>query len=232
MLHEAELELDLEHPWLYTGDGGAVARRYAWRVRCLDRHDQRCLVQHLVVPQVVDQRRRSLAEVLEHEDSGARDALRVRFIEHFLEGPLAALDAFGHQLSTGAPGLHLHHQDHADGQREPATVWDLHDVGAEEAQLDREQWRADQERLRPRPLPSVGEHPEEDERGDGHRHRDGDAIGGRKVARRAEAEDQPHTRDHQQPVDEGHVDLPLLRLRGVEDLDARQVVEFHGLSRQ
>ena len=46
------------------------------------------------------------------------------------------------------------------------------------------------------------------------------------------ADDQQHDAQRQQQVDARHVDLPRLRLRRVQDLEARQQVELHGLARQ
>ena len=60
-------------------------------------------------------------------------------------------------------------------------------------------------------LPAIARHEVEEHRGDGHRARHRDAVGGGQVARRAEAEHQRHAGDHQQPVDLGDVDLPLGR---------------------
>jgi hypothetical protein len=75
LLHEAEREQHLEHARLDLGDPVPFLGLDTRRLVGVDGHDERRLVQHLVVAEVVDQRGRGLAEVLEHEHRAAADAL-------------------------------------------------------------------------------------------------------------------------------------------------------------
>ena len=231
VFHEAEGEQHLEHPGLDLGDLVAVVGVDARRIVGVDRHDEGGRVQHFVVAQVVHQRGRRLAEVFEHEHGGSGDSFDVGgLVERLDDGPFAAVDAFGHQLATTTPRLHLHIQDDGHGEGEPATAGDLHQIGADEPGLDDQQRHAHQVRLPIGPVPAVDQHLEEDERGDGHGHRDRDAVGRGEIRRGAEAEHQADAGHHQQPVHQRHVDLTHVLMAGVADLDTRQVVELHRLS--
>ena len=232
VLHEPEVQLHLEHA---RADLGALppARIVHERfVRRLHRHDEGGPVEHLVVLQVVHESRRCLTELFEHEDRRPGDPGTLGLVQHLADVALAATDAVGNEHPATAPRLHLGHEQHTDREGEPATMRHLDEVGPEEAQFDHEQRAAHEESEAPAPLPAVREHPEEDQRGDRHRHGDGDAVRRSEVRRRAEPEHQADTGDHEHPVHERHVDLPSVLPRGVADGDAREIVQLHGLRGQ
>jgi len=81
-------------------------------------------------------------------------------------------------------------------------------------------------------LPDSPHHEEEADRRGRHRAVDGQSVRARQSRRRAEANDQRDAADHQERVDGRHVDLPGLFVRRVEDRQARQETEVHGLAGQ
>ena len=119
-----------------------------------------------------------------------------------------------------------------DGEREPAAAPDLHDVRAEEGEVDDEEDGRDRERDDPRDLPRLAGVDVEEDRRDPHRRRHGDAVRRGEGARRAEREDEPDAGDGEDPVDRREVDLPDLPLRGVVDPQARHVAELDRLARE
>ena len=180
-------------------------------------------MEHLVVVEVDEQRRRRGAEVLEHVDrrAGTRvDAVVLESSSRSLERRSRRGGAGGDELAAAAPRRHLHEQHEGDEEREPAAVGDLRDVGGEEGEVDEQERREDEQGLGRRPAQPVAGDAVEEHRRDHHRAGDGDAVGGGEVARRAEAEHEPDAADHQQPVDERHVHLADVVGRRVADASA------------
>ena len=127
------------------------------------------------------------------------------------------------------PGGHAEEDRGGDGERHPAPALHLDDVGAEEGEVDRHERARQRARPRDRPVPAgPGDHVEERRR-DRHRPRHRDPVRGGERARRAEADDQQETADHQGPVDRGDVDLAGRGPRGVDDRHAGAQPELHAL---
>ena len=192
------------------------------------------LVQHRVVLEVGEQRRRRRPGVLEQVHGGARHTRRrsaPRLRHRVGHRHLGAAQPGRDEVAAAAPRRHLDHEDDADEQREPAAVGDLRDVGGEERQVDDEQRHGDDAApSSPTSRQRSTDDPVEQQRGDRHRRRDRDAVGRGEAARRPEAEHQPDAADHQQPVDERHVDLARCARADVwRIVEAREVVELHRL---
>ena len=80
-----------------------------------------------------------------------------------------------------------------------------------------------------RPVPHLPDHDEGHDAGDHHGAGHGDAVGGGQRARRAEHQHQQQHADEQDEVDPRHVDLAVVRFRGVADLEPRQQPELDRL---
>ena len=100
---------------------------------------------------------------------------------------------------------------------------------AEERELHGEEQPRPQKREPERPSPAATDDDEEEDRRDhdrpGHRHPEGE----RELRGALEREHQRQHGSQQQPVDDRHVDLPVLALRGVDHAQAREVAELRRL---
>ena len=138
------------------------------------------LVKHLVVLEIVQQRRRHIAGVAGQKHRGTFDDMRRAFLE--------ALDQI-EQRHFGAPGLvdqdggataprpdQACHQD-SEQHRDPGALQQLQKVGGEERQIDHDQ-RQDQRSSRcGAPIPEFPDHDEAHDAVADHRGRHRDAVG-------------------------------------------------------
>lgn len=224
---------DLRDPGTDLGDLDLLVRIDGGIVGHLDAHDEDPLVQRRLVREIDEKRRRYRAWLFEEvggsarqaEDVIAREALAQ--LDEWCFGPRHPL---GDEFTSLAPRRHLDHEDERDQQREPAAVGDLRDTGGQEREVDDQQRIEHDAGLERRPTHPLPGHPVEQQCGDRHRDHDRDAVRRGEVARRAESEHQPDARDHQEPVDERHVDLTDVVRRCVVDGQARDVVELERLS--
>ncbi|KAG0924308.1 hypothetical protein G6F31_019160 [Rhizopus arrhizus] len=100
------------------------------------------VVQHLVVLQVMQQRRRHVARIHRHEDRRARHPRRRIFLKlfhEFLERLPVAMLHVRQQMPAAAPRHHQreHHDRHQ--QRQPATLMDLEHVGRKQQHVEQQQ---------------------------------------------------------------------------------------------
>ena len=133
------------------------------------------------------------------------------------------------ELPSTIPGGHQQEHPAAERKRHPATSRDLEHVRDEERKIDREECAGQRTGTKSRPVPAVAGDRVEQHARNGHRSGDGDAVRGTEGARRLEAEDKEQGADHQGHIHGRDVDLPHLGPRGVNDRDARAVVELHAL---
>ena len=208
------------------------ARLGLGHVQGADAHAQRPLVQHLVVLEVVQQRRGHVVGVAGQEhrrpghahDARARQARQERGEQRPVLSPLRQ-----HQLAPALPGGHQRHERTAQHERHPAPFQQLERVGGEEQPVEDEEGAEHPERRPARPAELAAEHHGRQHGGaqEGARHRD--AVGRRQRVAAAEREHQHEHAGQQGRVDLGHVDLALLGLAGVAHRHARQQVELHAL---
>lgn len=191
------------------------------------------IVQHLVVLQVVQQRRRHVAGIHRHKNGRARHAGRRIFLQlrhEFLERLAVALLHL-RQQPAAAPPRH-HQREHHDRyqQRQPAAFVDLEHVGREQQHVEHQQQAQRQEPHHPLHARAASrQHRERQHRSGQHRAGDGEAVGGGQVVGIAEQQHQDQHRAQQQRVDLRQVDLPLLDRRGMQDLHARPETQLHRL---
>ena len=190
LLHEAEAQQDLEHAGLDLGDARLArppARAGTSAVSTDD--DQRRLVQHLVVAQVVDERRRRLAEVLEQEHRGARDP-RFDVDASSSTSAIGRSPRWMRSATSSRPRRHVAictSSAERDQQREPTAVRGSSGCSRQGTpSRSISNGIATSERLAARPPPpSPSEHGEQHGRDD-HRAGHRDAVGGGELARCAE----------------------------------------------
>ena len=130
------------------------------------------------------------------------------------------------------PGPHGDHEAACNQQGHIAAFDDLDEIGAEENEINHQKGRHQRSRRPQGPAPVLPGHDEGEAGGDDHGSGDGDAIGGRQFIRRAEEHHDEQDADEQQLVHLGHVDLPLLRLRGMANVETGQQTQLDRLTRQ
>ncbi len=197
-----------------------------------DRDDHDVLVQDLVVPQVRQQCRWRQTPMGEHVHARSRHPglwVSAYRVDESLDGEVCRAQPGRHETSPSLPRRHDDEPDGTDEEGEPAAARDLRDVRTQERQVEDEKQAGETVGDDRVPVPLPTHHDEEEHRGDDHDHRDADPVGARQVARRAEPEHQSDGRDHQQPVDRGHVDLAELSWRRVVDTLSGQIAELDRL---
>ncbi len=136
------------------------------------------------------------------------------------------------RLAARPPVDHDDEEEDADDDRDVAAVEELREVRQEERDVEREEEDEQRDRAPGRPVPRLPGHLVEDEGRDRHRAADRDAVRRREPRRLLEADDEADARDHQPPVEERDVDLPLGLARRVVDGHAREVAELDRLVRE
>ena len=190
-------------------------------------------MQHLVVLEVVHERRRRRGRVVGQEHRRPGNPHRLRLLQHLDEvrhRDRVAMRLGVEDRAAARPGPHDDEHGAAEHQRHPAAVQHLVEVGDEEADVDRQEPADQRERAPERPAPEL---PDDEEGERGRRHHgagDRDAVGVREIVRRAEEQHQRQDAEQQHPVDPGDEDLPLLGRGGVHDLEPRQQAELDGLA--
>ena len=217
-------------------DRHAVLGCRAWRVQVLERQDHRVPVQRVVVLHVRSQRQRRAALAAAEEYGAARhpphrDLVIVQLVDELLQAALDQVTAGIGQPAARAPRGEHGEDDQPDAHRQVAALFDLDQVGRQEHQDEGQEQRAHAGHL---PVRAAVAHPlerEEQGRGHGDGADHGHAVGRGQLLRALEHEHQRQHGDHEQPVHERHVDLPLLPGRGVHHPQARQVSQPRRLVR-
>ena len=189
-------------------------------------------MKNLVVMQVVQQRRRRAIAVAGHEDGRAADAMRrvggnVR--EELIEWIEAFAEPHRQQRAALFPRREQHVDDHADGEREPAALQDLGEVGGQEPRLNYQECACERTRHHAAGTPRAARHEIRQHGRDDHGRRHRNTVGGGNGTGAAKADDQAHARHHQRPIDLRNVDLPLVAGRGVLDAHAGAITKLDGL---
>ena len=104
-----------------------------------------------------------------------------------------------------------HHSVNGDRQeqRDISALGDLGEIGKEEGAVDDKKEACDCAGCQQAPAPDLAHRNEKQRRRDQHRQRNGDAVGGCQIVGFAEPDGQPDGDDHQQPVDDANIDLPV-----------------------
>jgi hypothetical protein len=105
-------------------------------------------------------------------------------------------------------------------------VPDLRQVGGEKRRLDHEEERRRADDEPGRAAPETTDDDEEENGGREGGCGDRSPVGKRDPVRALEREDECEHRGHQQPVDRRHIDLAVIALRGMGDLQPREVTEL------
>lgn len=117
-----------------------------------------------------------------------------------MHGHFAAADPLADDGSSRAPGGHDDEHQPAGDQWEPAAGRDLQEVGAEEREVDGEEGDTEPHGRGPPPPEALAQDHVEQQCGDDHRRRHGDAVGSGEVGRGPETEDEADAGHHQRPV--------------------------------
>ena len=151
------------------------------------------LVQHLVVLEVVQERRRRETGLAGEEHGGAgHDVRRLLFQvrDQAFERHFAAARLVGEERGAAPPGQNEEHHRGTEQQRCPRALQKLEQIGGEEGEVDDDE-RDDHERRLPQlEPPQLPDDDEGQQAVDHHRGGDGDAIGRGERARRVEHSDQ------------------------------------------
>ena len=97
--------------------------------------------------------------------------------DQFADRDGVAMGLYGQQMRAANPGPHHDHRASREQQRHPAAILDLHQIGREEGEIDREEAGDQQNRGPQRPTPSLPHDDESQRRRRHHRAGHGDAIG-------------------------------------------------------
>ncbi len=124
------------------------------------------------------------------------------------------------QDASAVPGGEDHINRGADHERNPTAVRDLEQVGYEKGEIDQEEYAGDTGNARHPPAPPPPRDRDQEDRRDRHRARHRKAVRCRQPNGRAEADHERKAREHQQPVERGHVDLAHRRRGGVHHAQA------------
>ena len=130
------------------------------------------------------------------------------------------------------PGPHDEEEHGGRGQRYPAALVQLVQIGDQEGQFDQDHGPGQEarEHARPEPDPAHGE--VEQAGGDEHGDRDGHAIGRRQIARGAKRHHQRHAGQHQREIGGRRVDLADLGRGGLNQAHARHNAQLDRLAHQ
>src|SRR5687768_2872851 len=109
---------------------------------------------------------------------------------------------------------------------------EFHGISPEEGKLDNEKYARECGGLPYFPVPAFLRYEEEEQRADGHRPHDREAVGGSEIGRRTEPEHQRDATDHQRGVDLWDENLAFRARGSVNDLETRKVAELDGLAGQ
>jgi hypothetical protein len=142
------------------------------------------LVQRLVVLQMVQQRQRQAVRAGRHEDGGARhadDAVFLDLIDEELHRQAAALHGLEEDGASVRPRLHDDPDAQADDEREPGAGHELEQAAGDVAELRDEEDDDGDARFPERPLPDLAGDEEEQQAGEGHVERHGEAVGGGEI---------------------------------------------------
>ena len=235
-VHEPEVQNDLPHAGTDLGDLVARAGGDDGHVVGDDRHQQHVLVQHLVVAQVHQQRRGRGAGVFEQEHRraghplpGRSGSVSTKSFDRGLAPFRKPATSAGDRCATSSSRVNCV----APITRANHPPWGILAICApKKARSMASSGRPTAKVLGRDQFHVVQGQAHEQQGGDGHRHRHRDAVGGGQIRRGAEADHQADAADHEDPVDDGHVDLAPVAGGGVLDRHAGQVVELHGLDRQ
>ena len=203
-------------------------------VESLDLHQHHAFVQHLVMFEIMQQRRRHQVGIGGHEDRRAGHALGVvgpDALEEDVQGHGGLRPPRRQQVAPLHPGRHDDEDERGNRQREPAAFDEFEQIGGEEQQVDKQEKPEQQRRAHRIPLEYAHGVDKRQNGGERHGAGDGDAVGGAEIVRAAETQHQ-HDHSHQQrQVDARHVDLADLVFRGMADLQPRQITQLHRLAR-
>src|SRR6266446_107467 len=232
LVHKTVADADRVETLAELSDLKALLLEHMRHVLGLHLHHYDPLVQHLVVLEGVEQRQRNTRWVAGHEDrrpGNARRVIRLDRGDEFTELERVARALFREQTATAPPCRHDGEDQCCDDDREPAALGDLQQIGAEKCQIDEGEDR--KHGYRDGEAPSPAAHIEEGQPGgDRHHAADRDAIGGAEIVRGPESEHQDDDGNEQAAVDARHVNLTDLLLRGVANLEPRQIPELDRLA--
>ena len=233
-LHEAEMQREAHELVAHRLHLHPVVDLHARNVFVDDGQDHVVLVQHLVVLEIVQQRRRREIRVGGEEHGGPRHDIGrplLEVLDQRLERHLDAPRFLGEQPRAAPPRRHDDHQHQADEHRQPCALDQLERACQHERGVDEDKGRHQRDRPDELPAPQLPQHDEAEYPRGPFRGGHGKHIGASKFVRGAEHEHEQEDADEEQPIDPRHVDLPRLRLGGVAHLHAGQEAELHGLAR-
>src|SRR6516225_503591 len=140
-----------------------------------------------------------------------------------------ALTLGDEMLAPAAPGRHGQIDDGGNRQREPAALLDLEQVGTEEGEIDGEEEAEKSRGERRVPVAHAVHIDERQHGGDAHGAGNGNAVGRAQIVGGTKADDEGDHCYHENDVHLRYKDLSDLLLRGVAQLEPRQITELHRL---
>ena len=156
----------------------------------IDRQDDDPFVNDLVMLDVVEQRRGNASRGRCHENGGAGNPCGAigRGFGKNLDWHRRFSHVLAHDLAALGPGRQDHERYAADGQREPAAIGNLGQVGREIGAIDDEENRQQRYGKPQLPFPQNHHHDGQQAGVDEHRAGDSDAVGRSKIARGLEGQ--------------------------------------------
>ena len=154
-------------------------------VACTRGHEHHLLVQHLVVPEVMQQGHGHDMEVAGHEHGRAwhPDQCRVELVDEGPHRETVPVELVVQHAPATPPGDDGDDERPGNGEREPAAGGYLESIGGEVAKVGQEQEAEDKARQRHAPTPAGGGDQAHKDSVDGHSPGDRDAVGGGQIAR-------------------------------------------------
>ena len=181
--------------------------------------DHHTFVQHLVVLDVVQQRRWRATGSGIHENCRAGHALRAVAcrLGKDVERQADLGHSGTHQLAALCPRRQQGEGERTDQQGEPAACRHLGQVCGEIGTVHDQEQQHDRRSDPPFPFPHADEKHRHKQGVDRHGSRHRNAISSGEVRGVAECQHEQDDRDHQRPVDHRDIDLPVVFIAGVAD---------------
>jgi len=179
--HETETQPDGRK---FVADGfhpNPVGRVDARRLRGFNRQDHIVLVKHLVVLEIMQQRRRHEIRIAGEKNRGALDDVRRTLFEaldQILQRHLDAPGLHDENRRPPAPGPDHDRHDKPEQQRHPRAFKQFQEIGTEESHVDDDERNDHRSRSGRAPIPQLPDHDETHDAVGDHGGGDGDAVGG------------------------------------------------------
>ncbi len=198
----------------------------------MDGEEDDLVVKGFVVFEMVKEGEGESVGICGHEHGGtwdSDDAFALEFIDEEADGEASAEHGLVEEPSSVHPCFHDDPHAEADGEGEPCASEELQEATGDVAEFEGEEDDGGECGFPEGPFPDIFCDEEEEDAGEGHVERDGEAVGCGEVCGRFEVEDEGETGCEEEVVDLRHVDLASDIGVGVDDFEAREVAELHGL---